>query len=159
MRSATSVALLTLSYITATSAIGNMGSDFVQGFETGMMQRNNEEVFEEYGCEPAEGSNKHLDAFINMFQSIKKFNKGMPMGKGKEFDIFFDSVTMFLDHVGSLQSIIFDYDGSEYCTGLNFGINGAGLLTNLAQTIAFVDEHNDGDANAPTSYNKFAFAD
>ena len=80
------------------------------------------------------------------------------MGKGKEFDLFFDSVTTFLDHIGTLQAIIYDYEGSEYCTGLNFGINGAGLLTNLAQTIAFIDEHNDGSEPAG-GYNKFDFSD
>ena len=47
---------------------------------------------------------------------------------------------MFIENVGVLQSIVFTYDGSEFCTGLNFGYNGAGLLTNIATTIKFVGE-------------------
>ena len=64
----------------------------------------------------------------------------MAKGKLPEFDMFFDAVSMFIENVGILQNIIFSYEGSDFCTGLNFGYNGAGLLTNIATTLKFVDE-------------------
>ena len=61
------ITAILIAMVGTVASMSSMGADFIQGFEMGMMQRNNDDVFEEYGCDPAEGSNRHIDSFVKMF--------------------------------------------------------------------------------------------
>ncbi len=123
------VVFLTLTILTKQCVSLAIGSDFLNGFETGIVSRNNDEMFAEHDCEAVANDNTHSQSMRKIFDSIKSFGsvKGSNMMDG-----FFEAVDIFLENFGTLETIMFRYDGSDYCTGLNFGYNGANLLTSIA---------------------------
>ena len=62
-----SLLVFTASTIALTSSMPNMGKEFFQGFEAGMMGRRDDDVFEEYGCKKAEPANENFDGLSNAF--------------------------------------------------------------------------------------------
>ena len=141
------LSLLSVCSLLAISTVSgiSVNGEFILGFETGIMQRNNDYVFHDFNCEDAEGSNQQIKDFLKIVKQFKTMAPLMAIKAGKTLkdnpmNRLYDSVELFLESIGDLSAVFTNYDGSDYCGGLNFGYSGASLLTNLASTITTVQD-------------------
>ena len=133
--------ILISSILVMSSTAVKVDKEFLLGFETGLMQRTNDNVFEEFNCEVAEGKNEiiaKLSAAVDkfrMFSQIAVGKAGKSMPENNVLMKFFDSIELFIDSVGDMSAAFIDYPGTDYCAGLNFGYNGAYFLTRFVTTV------------------------
>ncbi|CDW84786.1 UNKNOWN [Stylonychia lemnae] len=139
--STASILLLSVSQISiqTVTAFG-ISEDFRTGFETGILQRNNDDIFEEQGCKTELEGVEFFSALTKILDGYKNF---MSMAGPNNFiSQAFNTISLFLEHLNALSSIMFnqDEDLTDYCTGLNFGFEGANLLTSLASSFKLSNE-------------------
>ena len=51
-----------------------------------------------------------------------------------------DTVNYFIENLGQMMNIFEIYEGSDYCAGLNFGVAGAFVLSNMADSFRYYTE-------------------
>lgn len=115
----------------------NINEDFMDGFEKGMMERENENVFYDQDCEMAKSDNKDLQFVLNIANTYRSF-VGVLENKDNVLSKMTDTVFFFVENLGQMMNIFSTYEGSDYCAGLNFGITGAFILTNIADSFKYV---------------------
>ncbi len=110
-------------------------SDFIQGFEQGIFIRETPELAQrEHNCaEPDEAKKLNLKAVNTILEPLKAM---MQMSKDKEKVKMIKSAQVFVEKSQDLLNILEGYDAGDFCKGLYFGITGATLLTQIAETIS-----------------------
>ena len=109
----------------------SLTGDFVTGFESGIFLRNNPKMFQDYGCPEPRTDNQQFRQMQSMIQPIKMMS-GMLADKNIEQAI--QTIEVFINSLASLMAVFDGYDGGDFCSGLIFGMNGAGMLTQVATT-------------------------
>ena len=110
------------------------------------MQRTNDNAFEEFNCEIAQGSPsviKQLSGAIDKFRMFTQLATAKQGGKLPQDNVlfkFFDAIELFIDSIGDMSAVFIDYPGTDYCAGLNFGYNGAYFLTRFVTTVNAVKD-------------------
>ena len=65
-----------------------------------------------------------------ILQPIKMMLNLVPNKEGAEKVL--STIEIFIMNLSSLLSVFTNYRGSDFCSGLYFGSNGAGMLTEIA---------------------------
>ena len=125
---------------TKVMAISNFG-EFINGFEAGVMVRDDENAFEDYSCEKPKGDSSlaaNAKAIVAPVQMMKAM---MPDEKMKSMA---DSVELFINVAVELEEVFMgNYDGGDFCGGMIFGKAGSKALVSIAQRFMHIpDDHN-----------------
>ena len=129
--------LLVSTVVHAGKNIFDDDSDFIRGFETGIMMRNQDSKVEDFGCVvPDEKKNKYTP----ILQSIQLATKAI-----KPFlanDVALENAYMmlqeFLSGIGYLILVVDPESGSyldEYCRGMIFGKQSSRMLARIASAL------------------------
>eukprot|EP00347_Sterkiella_histriomuscorum_P002506 403367887 len=110
----------------------------MDGFEKGMMERDNEDVFFDSDCDMVKPENKDLGLILNFANMYRNFMSSVK--EDNPLSRMFDTVTYFIENLGQMINIFTIYEGSDYCAGLNFGITGAYILNNVADSFRYVED-------------------
>ena len=121
------VLLATAVAFSSVSAL-NLHSEFITGFESGIFMRENDAIYEEYGCPKA----KAPAALGNLNQLMGPLKIMSSLSKDKNVENMVSTVELFVQSLSQLMSVFSGYDGGEFCSGLLFGSTGATMLTNIA---------------------------
>ena len=140
-----SVVLLMATGLLASVSAFNLHSEFITGFESGIFMRDNEEIYEEYGCPRARGPS----ALANLNQLMGPLKIMSSLSKDKNVENMVATVELFVQSLSQLMAVFSGYDGGEFCSGLIFGSTGASMLTNIAQALATVSNLTDKSHRTP----------
>mmetsp|Transcript_10022 Transcript_10022/g.11812 ORF Transcript_10022/g.11812 Transcript_10022/m.11812 type:complete len:145 (+) Transcript_10022:26-460(+) len=122
------------------SAIENF-SDFINGFETGVMVRDDPKAFFDYSCEKPKGDSGLATNAKSMLAPVQMMKVMMPDEKMKSMA---ESVELFIEAVVELEGVFMgSYDGGDFCSGMIFGKQGSKTLVAIAQRFMKIpDDHN-----------------
>ena len=140
-----SVVLLMATGLLASVSAFNLHSEFITGFESGIFMRDNEEIYEEYGCPRARGP----AALSNLNQLMGPLKIMSSLSKDKNVENMVSTVELFVQSLSQLMAVFSGYDGGEFCSGLIFGSTGASMLTNIAQALATVSNLTEKNHKVP----------
>ena len=117
-------------------------TDFLTGFESGLFLiggKDSKQQFEEYNCAGQHIESDEFKAFQQALNPIKAMTKMMTQGNKAQQEQLDEIVTTIELFVGSFDKFIgvFDenYSGGDFCAGLTFGMQGAQMLEQVAQTL------------------------
>jgi len=124
---------LLLSVLAFHSAVAiNLNSDFITGFESGIFLRGKSHLIEEqYGCPRPAIKNQEMAKIQGMVAPMKMMAAMVP---DKSIQKAISTIEVFLNDIQSLLSVFDGYSGGDFCQGMIFGMTGADMLTNIAQT-------------------------
>lgn len=98
---------------------------FLQGLEQGFFLRNDDDGYKQFDCPEL-----HVDA---SFQ--KRFNQVLApaelmvgMSDNDQMKSMWDGVSLFIQEVAAFQAIIDNYQASDFCQGVQFGVHGSRLI-------------------------------
>ncbi len=117
MKQSLAVLAIVLTFSISASASFKLHSEFITGFESGIFLRNNEDIYEEYGC-PKARPNTQLG---NLNQLIGPLKVMSSLSKDKNVEHMVETVETFVGSLSSLMSVFSGYDGGEFCSGIIFG--------------------------------------
>ena len=110
-------------------------SDFMKGFETGILLRTKQGNYEDFGCKLPEtleaSSTKAFDTFKQAFAALKLM--GEQFGKNTNASQVLDMVESFIFNFIQLIDVMMIPDGTPesldlYCKGMFFGLNGSKMM-------------------------------
>ena len=110
-------------------------SDFIKGFETGVLMRTKQGDIADYGCaltEDESDAKKVFDSIVGSMLNLKAF-----LGDDQ---VLIDAFAMVEEYIKSLQFYIQVFTASEdsldmYCRGMIFGLEGSKMLVKIANVI------------------------
>ena len=123
-----------------TVKLTELNEDFIDGFEKGMMERNNQDLFYDADCDLVDSEYPKLKKVseimqgFNTFFTMTKVEDRVPVAK------IFKTINYFIENMGVLINIFDSFEGSDYCAGMNFGVTGAYILTNIADSFKYVSD-------------------
>ena len=120
------------------SEMFNDGSDFMKGFETGIMMRAKDGKLEDYGCvipDDFDNDNKEIfDMITGALNTVKAF---LPKDNS-ELKNGFAMINEFVSGLNYFMIVLSD-DAEEildmYCRGMIFGLKGSTLLVRIANMV------------------------
>ena len=115
--------------------------DFFQGMESGFFLRDQENGHREYDC-PDPSIN--VDALKKVNSILGPVQMLLNLTNNDLVISIFSSVDTIVNAVFAIMAAIDNYPGSEFCSGLLFGISGSNLVLKLGREIMeSVDNIND----------------
>ena len=128
-----STLLLILGCLFATSfAQEDFNGDFFQGMESGFFLRDTEDGHREYDClDPQLDVNalKQVNSILGPVQML------LSMAQNDTINSAFKSIDTIVNAAFQIIAAIDGYQGSEFCSGLLFGVAGSNLILNLGREI------------------------
>ena len=126
-------ALLVVSLVRAN--IFNDDSDFMKGFETGIIMRSKDSKIEEFGCTVPQNQKSDLEQKLGLIttamENIKPF-----LPNDLDLENAFVMAIEFIDGISHLL-MVFDPATSksmdDYCRGMIFGLHGSNMLVRIAK--------------------------
>lgn len=108
-------------------------SDFMKGFETGIMMRSKNGSVEDFGCTVPESN----DTIFSSISDALNTMKGLIPSDNEIIKSAFDMVTEFTGSLQYFLAVMGDNDGGLdlYCRGMIFGLKGSGMLVRIANLI------------------------
>ena len=117
------------------------GSDFMRGFETGVMMRQKKSSLDEFGCSiPDELSSN----FTNLLDKVSMAMDGVKLFLPDDLDISngFDMVHAYINGLSGLAAVVDPDSGKyldDYCRGMIFGVEGTQVLFKVASVTRHQD--------------------
>ena len=107
-----------------------LSSDFISGFETGILTRDDEYAFQEYACDRPKPNPLYTQQILPLVTPMKL---AAGMMADPAMNKIVDTLETFITSFSTLYAVFAgDYEGGEFCEGLIFGKGGAKMLTELA---------------------------
>ena len=118
--------------LTAVTA-DRLNSDFLKGFDSGVTLRSNRRAINEFNCPKPRPDIEIIDKLDKLVMPMKM---AATLGGQKKIADVVDHVQIFTDAMREMMGV-FDsaYDGGDFCTGLIFGIDGANMLFDVAESL------------------------
>ena len=135
--------IVSLGLILPTYANFNLNGDFITGFESGIFLRDNENIYEEYGCTRPK-LQKGLDNLDQIMGPVKLMGT---LIKDQNVQSILATVEVFIESLSNLLAVFTGYDGGDFCQGLIFGSTGAQMLTNVAKTLVAMSNIKESGVN------------
>eukprot|EP00352_Strombidinopsis_acuminata_P006451 CAMPEP_0176369622 /NCGR_PEP_ID=MMETSP0126-20121128/23418_1 /TAXON_ID=141414 ORGANISM="Strombidinopsis acuminatum, Strain SPMC142" /NCGR_SAMPLE_ID=MMETSP0126 /ASSEMBLY_ACC=CAM_ASM_000229 /LENGTH=200 /DNA_ID=CAMNT_0017728335 /DNA_START=24 /DNA_END=626 /DNA_ORIENTATION=+ len=131
LRTVCLVSVMSMSAVSAFENIFEKDSEFMKGFETGLLMRSKDAQLEDYGCTIPESSG---------FEDVIFDTLAGPMAMMKAFipdETASDAITVVEDYLAGLRSFITVLKPNQpqidmYCRGLIFGMEGSRMLVKIA---------------------------
>ena len=118
------------------------GSDFMKGFETGVLMRSKDGQIEDFGCSiPDHVIGEEAEKIFDTVRSAFQAAKAMHVQNLDETDTLGASLDMLEEFMVGLQKfmMIIGPGSSEYldnyCRGMVFGLQGSKMLVRIANTM------------------------
>ena len=109
-------------------------SEFMKGFETGILLRTKGGKVEEYGCSAPDDADSQVSAAIEMIRSaISSAKDGLP-----DEPMLHEALALIVEFLGSVQTfvaVLGNAGADMYCAGLVFGNLGSKLLVKFANVL------------------------
>ena len=125
-----------------TADMFDSGSDFMKGFETGVLMRSKDGELEDFGCSiPDHVIGNEAEKIFETVRSAFGAAKAMHVNRMDEDDTLGASLDMLEEFMVGLQKlfIILGPGSSEYldnyCRGMVFGLDGSKMLVRIANTM------------------------
>ena len=139
----------------------DFNGEFFQGMETGFFLRDTPQAYKDYDC-PELNVDRSLTDMLNKFFVPIEMLLGLL--KNEEISQTFKTVQVVINSVISLVATVDDYQGSEFCSGLFFGMHGSSMLLNVAKTFTMkieqvIADMNDYEERASAGRQKYISAE
>ena len=122
--------MLVLSINQALGAV-SMNQEFLEGFESGIHQRNNDELQGAYGCPDADKKTDQAKQMEMLMGSLRTLST--QFGGTKMMESYIEQLETFVGTMNKLAAVFdYNYEGGDFCAGLLFGREGALMLTRVA---------------------------
>ena len=132
--------VLSVSFALTADELFAKDSEFMVGFESGMIMRQKGGNIDEYGCQLPEGGSRSMNNAFSMIKNgIKTATATVPLDPIITGAL--DIVTDFLDGLQVFFAILSPKHHSstekmdQYCTGLVFGYEGSKMLVKVSNTL------------------------
>ena len=134
-------ALTSVSFLASSVQANGLSSDWVNGFETGIFMRDDENVYYDYSCDKPAGDSALMEQAQSIIAPMKMMKMFM---KDEKLASMCDTFEIFANSASELELVMMgSYDGGDFCSGLIFGKAGSKLLIDIAQRFVKIpDEHN-----------------
>jgi len=123
--------LITILVATSFVYADKLTQDFLKGFETGILIRDDPRALHDYSCpEPDEPETSFVSGFT---KAIGPMNMMAKLSKDPRLESVASKITLFVTTLNDVMGI-FDkaYDAGDFCRGLIFGKDGAKMLYEIA---------------------------
>ena len=110
----------------------NFKGEFFQGMETGFFMREAKDGHHEYECPDPSLSNEIFNKVTTVFGPVQML---LNMAKNEKLNLGLRMLDTLLKNVFGLISAIEGYRGSEFCSGILFGVAGSNLVLKLGRDI------------------------
>uniref|UniRef100_A0A7S3VZ98 Uncharacterized protein n=1 Tax=Strombidinopsis acuminata TaxID=141414 RepID=A0A7S3VZ98_9SPIT len=112
------------------SAMNKLSSEFMEGFETGVYLRDEENALKDYSCPAGVTENVLINKLGSLVTPMKLASSMM---KDSKLDSIINTVEVFTGSLSGLMAVFQgNYDGGDFCSGLIFGKEGTNMLFKLA---------------------------
>ena len=109
----------------------DFNSDFMQGMENGFLLRDNPEAYKEYECPEVTHHEDWQKKVTTYFEPVKMIVK---LVSNDIFIAFWTVIEILIPGIVDLTATYSnDYKGSNYCSGLMFGMIGTKMLLSVAK--------------------------
>ena len=110
----------------------DFNSDFFQGMENGFFLRDNLEAHKEYECPDLVVPENMIKTLENVFSPVKMV---LGMVQNEAYSKMWNIVETMIQSIIKLTATVHNYPGSEYCSGLLFGMHGSAMLVSIGKNI------------------------
>ena len=107
-------------------------TEFLQGMEAGFFLRSNPEGYKDYECPELVVNNEDSKKLQELFGPVKMI---LGLLKNKEIERLWETVTLYINTLVTLEAAHVGYAGSEFCSGMLFGIHGSRLLIHMGKEL------------------------
>jgi hypothetical protein len=115
--------------------ISIMGADFMSGFETGIFIRGQPNMIKDYGCKKP-GKKEVSKEMKDVRKKVAGAVALAKFSKNKNLDQALGAFDVLLDNIEPLTAVFDEtYKGTEYCSGVIFGMNGASMLMKILDAV------------------------
>ena len=109
----------------------DFATDFFQGMESGFFLRDKPDGYKDYDCPELAVDTDTMKVIQSVLTPIQM---AVNMLNNDIANTIFSAIETFINSVLSLQATVRGYPGSEFCSGLLFGIHGSNLLLKIGKT-------------------------
>jgi len=123
--------LITILVATSFVYAEKLTQDFLKGFETGILIRDDPRALHDYSCpEPDEPETSFVSGFT---KAIGPMNMMAKLSKDPRLESVASKITLFVTTLNDVMGIFDEaYDAGDFCRGLIFGKDGAKMLYEIA---------------------------
>ena len=122
--------LATLSFATEEGI--DFNGDFFQGMESGFFLRDTQNGHREYECPDPKTDTDALKKVNGILGPVQML---LNMMDNDDIKTLFRSIDSIVNGVFAIIAAVDDYPGSEFCSGLLFGVSGSNLILQLGREI------------------------
>ena len=133
MKALVTLFVMAFALVAADEADGqDFNGEFFQGMEAGFFLRDNPDGYKDYDCLEL---NVDVDMITKLDQFFVPIEMLLGLLKNDEVTQTFKTVRVVIKSTMNLVTAVEDYKGTEFCSGLLFGIHGSSMLLNIAKTL------------------------
>ena len=110
----------------------DFNSDFFQGMENGFFLRDNLEAHKEYECPDIVVPENMIKTLENVFSPVKMV---LGLVNNEAYSKMWNIIETMIQSIIKLTATVHNYQGSEYCSGLLFGMHGSAMLVSIGKNI------------------------
>jgi len=104
-------------------AMNKLDGEFLSGFESGLLVRNDARAFRDFNCETPESDSALLQQITQIITPLKL---AAQMTKQDKFNTMIERVDTLVVSLNDMSGVFSKtYDGGDFCKGLIFGRDGA----------------------------------
>lgn len=112
--------------------------EFLQGFDTGLLVRQDELAFKDYSCPEVDSADANIGRLMQYIGPLKMVSEFVQSESLKNLS---STIEMFLVSMRDFMGVFnHEYDGGDFCKGLIFGRDGANMLYQVAGTLVSDEE-------------------
>ena len=110
----------------------DFNGDFFQGMESGFFLRDTENGHREYDCPDPKTNNDALKKINSVLGPVQML---LNLVENDFITVAFKSIDIVVNSVFNIIAAVDGYGGSEFCSGLLFGIAGSNLVLSLGRNL------------------------
>jgi len=107
-------------------------NEFFQGMESGFFLRDTPDAYKDYECPDLAVDTDKLKVIQAFFVPVQMV---LNMLQIDSVTTILNGIEVFVSSILSLQATVRGYPGSEFCSGVLFGIHGSNLLLNVGKVV------------------------
>jgi hypothetical protein len=117
-------------------SLAKLTQEFIQGFETGILLREDARALRDYSCPRPELENSLVQQASSLIAPMKMM---AAMMKEEKLDKTVSQIDLFVTSMSDMMGVFAgDYDAGDFCRGLVFGKDGSAMLYGIA--MRFVEQ-------------------